>query len=185
SNDETPGVELLEQLFQQCCANGRFFTLPFQLTAIMKQIGYTVINDDITLAVVRKYADSSNTLCKTVRLTKGDFSEYAKAFADFAQEHSGDEKLPGKVEQIIKLFLSQLVANGGLGSYNTFINQIVIMLTINESDSQLRFLDQIHSVPAGGKKLQATGDNIQCFKTLSKNLKRNCYEDLNESIFTL
>ncbi len=195
NNKQSISAGDLEQLMLDIASGADAAILPYQLYDALKQIGYSKVNDDVTVVAFQKRIKRSNFIDAVIPQQMRYVDEIAKKFSGI----TGDMRFQIKIELCLHEFLNNIIIHGarGIGS------DLPIYLSIERFDAtyKIRILDcgepwnlqlaeQQVKIPEETKNgdernIPTSGRGLQILQQITKSISYNSYSGINETIFII
>jgi len=199
-DDRILGVEKFSLLLEKSAAATISPLVPYHVCDAIKKAGYTVIEDDVCMIMIKKNKCRKNEkthLHLTAMPTVSDADILGIECESFIIDRIGDEKLAVQLELLLNEFLNNILMHG-LDKRLQEGPKILVDLVLHEEDVILKIWDKgkpwtFNTTPIAideeiwddNNKLATAGRGMAIIKSIAAKIECQRYGDLNETSFLI
>ena len=194
------GVENLRVLIQDFATEEVPSLVPYHVCHTMEKTGYTVIEDDICMIMIKKSESPENQGMRLQLTTKPDISQadlLGLEYEKFIIENTNDERLAVQAELLLSEFLNNIIMHG-LKKHQQERPRILVDLLINDADIVVKVWDKgkpwtfnpnpitiDEKIWDDNNKYATAGRGMAIIKSIAGKIECTRYGDLNETSFII
>ncbi len=197
SSGDNVNESLFLDMFGSLADSADLISIPFRMLSALEQIGYSVMPDDICLAVIRKRKAQPRQMTRVIGADTAEVSACVMEFSGFVRRIYPNERMATSVELLLSEFLNNVVIHG-LESRKNTQTCIFIRLDALEKAVRIRVLDRgckwssNPALHASAELLESrnaaratSGRGIAIIYSIASSIVRNHYSGLNETVFLI